>query len=184
MNDEYDVLMRNNTWTLHGLVFHHSSDLSLHGFLVSDWAGSVDDRRSTTGHASSLGPIFLHRRQRNRQLSLALVRKLNTGPLPIQPWNFVGSVIYFVNLAFHSLPLLAYMSIMSQPFTWLPFLCCLLELATLKLTNILFGSSSPAKLSSHAMSRHLTNLLISLLKASLVFDLCTYGPSSIFALLR
>lgn len=136
------------------------------------------------GRALFSFPIFLHGRLRNRQLFLALVRKLSIGPLPIQPLNFVGSAIYFVNLALHSRRLPAYMSIMSRPFTWLPISCSMLELAILKLIIILFRSSSPAKLSSHIMSRPLTNLLIFLLKTSLVTSLCSYGPSTISALLR
>ncbi|CAL2258609.1 unnamed protein product [Prunus armeniaca] len=42
-----------------GLIFHKSNDFTLRSFLDADWAGSVDDRRSTTGACIFLGPNLL-----------------------------------------------------------------------------------------------------------------------------
>jgi hypothetical protein len=39
----------------YGLRYTSSSDVQLHGFTNSDWASSVEDRRSTSGMCSSLG---------------------------------------------------------------------------------------------------------------------------------
>ena len=43
----------------HGLSFHSSTDYNLTAFSDSDWAGSLDDRRSTTGACIFLGPNLL-----------------------------------------------------------------------------------------------------------------------------
>ncbi|CAN6700242.1 unnamed protein product [Malus baccata var. baccata] len=43
----------------HGLLFHKAPHSNLYGFSDSDWAGSVDDRRSTTGACIFLGPNLL-----------------------------------------------------------------------------------------------------------------------------
>ncbi|BBH09856.1 transposable element gene [Prunus dulcis] len=42
-----------------GLVFHRSNDFTLRSFSDADWAGSVDDRRSTTGACIFFGPNLL-----------------------------------------------------------------------------------------------------------------------------
>ena len=42
-----------------GLIFHKSNDFTLRSFSDADWAGSVDDRRSTTGSCMFLGPNLL-----------------------------------------------------------------------------------------------------------------------------
>lgn len=39
----------------YGLLYTRSHDPRLSGFTDSDWAGSVDDRKSTFGHVFSLG---------------------------------------------------------------------------------------------------------------------------------
>ena len=39
-----------------GLVFHQSDDFTLRNFSDADWAGSIDDRRSTTGACIFFGP--------------------------------------------------------------------------------------------------------------------------------
>lgn len=41
----------------HGLMYSHSDELCLQGFTDSDWVGSPDDRRSTTGWCFSLGSV-------------------------------------------------------------------------------------------------------------------------------
>ncbi|KAM1723464.1 hypothetical protein COP2_022338 [Malus domestica] len=43
----------------HGLLFHKARHFNLYGFSDSDWAGSVGDRRSTTGACIFLGPNLL-----------------------------------------------------------------------------------------------------------------------------
>ncbi|KAM2315364.1 hypothetical protein ACFX1S_028273 [Malus domestica] len=42
-----------------GLLFHSSPDFSIQGFSDADWAGSIDDRRSTSGACIFLGPNLL-----------------------------------------------------------------------------------------------------------------------------
>ncbi|XP_020411082.1 uncharacterized protein LOC109946761 [Prunus persica] len=42
-----------------GLVFRESTDFTLRSFSDADWAGSVDDRRSTTGACIFFGPNLL-----------------------------------------------------------------------------------------------------------------------------
>ncbi|XP_026378078.1 uncharacterized protein LOC113272465 [Papaver somniferum] len=39
----------------HGLVLQISSDISLHAYTDSDWAGSLDDRKSTSGYCIYFG---------------------------------------------------------------------------------------------------------------------------------
>jgi len=39
----------------YGIIYTDSSDVRLAGFADSDWAGNVDDRRSITDYAFSLG---------------------------------------------------------------------------------------------------------------------------------
>ncbi|CAL8165335.1 unnamed protein product [Prunus armeniaca] len=43
----------------HGLLFRASADLTLRAFSDADWAGSIDDRRSTTGACVFLSPNLL-----------------------------------------------------------------------------------------------------------------------------
>ena len=40
-------------------MFHQSDDFTLRSFLDADWAGFVDDRRSTTGACIFFGPNLL-----------------------------------------------------------------------------------------------------------------------------
>ncbi|KAK2977082.1 hypothetical protein RJ640_017606 [Escallonia rubra] len=43
----------------HGLLFQKSPISSLHAFSDADWAGNIDDRRSTGGYAIYLGPNLI-----------------------------------------------------------------------------------------------------------------------------
>ncbi|KAB2635457.1 hypothetical protein D8674_025991 [Pyrus ussuriensis x Pyrus communis] len=43
----------------HGLLFRSSPDFTIRGFSDADWAGSLDDRRSTSGACIFLGPNLL-----------------------------------------------------------------------------------------------------------------------------
>jgi hypothetical protein len=43
----------------HGLTIKSSSDVTLHVFSDSDWAGCPDDRRSTKGYLIFLGPNLI-----------------------------------------------------------------------------------------------------------------------------
>jgi Reverse transcriptase (RNA-dependent DNA polymerase) len=43
----------------HGLHFTSATDLALHAYYDVDWAGCLDDRRSTTGFAIFLGPNLI-----------------------------------------------------------------------------------------------------------------------------
>jgi hypothetical protein len=43
----------------YGLRYTSSSDIHLHGFMDSDWAGSAEDRRSTSGMCFCLGSAMI-----------------------------------------------------------------------------------------------------------------------------
>jgi hypothetical protein len=43
----------------YGLIYTASSDIQLHGFTYSDWAGSAEDRRSTSGMCFILGSAMI-----------------------------------------------------------------------------------------------------------------------------
>ncbi|BBH05844.1 transposable element gene, partial [Prunus dulcis] len=85
----------------HSLKFHKACDYLLRGYANADWAGSVDDRRSTMALVFLLAPIYSPIPQRNNSLSPVLVLKPNIGLLPPPLLNFVGSTTYFVNSRSH-----------------------------------------------------------------------------------
>jgi hypothetical protein len=43
----------------YGLRYASSSDVQLHGFTDSDWVGSVDERKSTSGMCLSWGSVMI-----------------------------------------------------------------------------------------------------------------------------
>jgi hypothetical protein len=43
----------------YGLRYTTSSDIQLHGFIDSDWAGSEEDKKSTSGMCFSLGSAMI-----------------------------------------------------------------------------------------------------------------------------
>jgi hypothetical protein len=43
----------------YGLIYTLSNDIKLHGFTYSDWAGSAEDRISTSGMCFSLGSTLI-----------------------------------------------------------------------------------------------------------------------------
>jgi hypothetical protein len=56
----------------YGLRYTSSNDIQLHGFTYSDWAGSVEDRKSTSGMCFSLGSAMISwgiRKQKSVSLS-------------------------------------------------------------------------------------------------------------------
>jgi hypothetical protein len=58
----------------YGLKYTASSDIQLHGFTDSDWAGSAEDRKSTSGMCFSLGSAMISwssRKQKSIPLSTA-----------------------------------------------------------------------------------------------------------------
>jgi hypothetical protein len=55
----------------YGLRYTSSSDIQLHGFTNSDWAGSVEDKRSTLGMCFGLGSAMISWASR-KQKSVAL----------------------------------------------------------------------------------------------------------------
>jgi hypothetical protein len=55
----------------YGLRYTASSDIQLHGFTDSDWAGSAEDRKSTSGMCFSLGSAMISWSSR-KQKSVAL----------------------------------------------------------------------------------------------------------------
>jgi hypothetical protein len=55
----------------YGLRYASNSDVQLHGFTDSDWAGSADDRKSTSGMCFSMGSAMISWASR-KQKSVAL----------------------------------------------------------------------------------------------------------------
>jgi hypothetical protein len=58
----------------YGLRYTASSNIQLHGFTDSDWAGSAEDRKSTSGMCFSLGSAMISwgsRKQKSVALSTA-----------------------------------------------------------------------------------------------------------------
>jgi hypothetical protein len=65
-------VLRNIRGTInYGLRYTASSDIQLHGFTDSDWAGSAEDRKSTSGMCFSLGSTMISWGSR-KQKSVAL----------------------------------------------------------------------------------------------------------------
>ncbi|XP_047268133.1 secreted RxLR effector protein 161-like [Capsicum annuum] len=62
----------------YGVKFEKSQSFKLLGFSDSDWAGSVDDMRSTSGHCFSLGSGIFHVHLRSRKLLHNLLQRLNS----------------------------------------------------------------------------------------------------------
>jgi hypothetical protein len=58
----------------YGLRYTASNNIQLHGFIDSDWEGSVEDRKSTSGMCFSLGSAMIswgNRKQKSVALSTA-----------------------------------------------------------------------------------------------------------------
>ena len=58
----------------YGLRYTASSDIQLYGFTDSDWTGSAEDRKSTSGMCFSLGSAMIswgNRKQKSVALSIA-----------------------------------------------------------------------------------------------------------------
>ena len=84
---QFQVEMRHDHWIAsknvlryirgtinYGLRYIASSDIQLHGFTDSDWAGSAEDRKSTSGMCFSLGSAMIswgNRKQKSIALSTA-----------------------------------------------------------------------------------------------------------------
>jgi len=60
----------------YGIIYTDSSDVRLAGFADSDWAGNVDDRRSITGYAFSLGSgVITWSSEKQNTVSLSLAEE-------------------------------------------------------------------------------------------------------------
>ncbi|CAL2257777.1 unnamed protein product [Prunus armeniaca] len=114
-----------------GLIFHQSNDFSVRSFSDADWAGSVNDQRSTTGACIFFGPNLLTWTAKKQSIVSRSSTEAELGLLPILLPKFDGLVTCFVNLAFPFALLRAS--------TWLPILFSMLALGILRLTITLFA---------------------------------------------
>ncbi|KAL0329096.1 UNVERIFIED_CONTAM: Retrovirus-related Pol polyprotein from transposon RE2 [Sesamum radiatum] len=77
-----------------GIWYKSTNDAKLVGYTDSDWAGSVDDMKSTSGYTFSLGSGIFHGLPRNKLLWHNPQRKQNTLQLlqhQIKPFGLEGS---------------------------------------------------------------------------------------------
>jgi hypothetical protein len=59
----------------YGLRYTASSDIQLHGFTDSDWVGSAEDRRSTSGMCFSLGSAVISwGRRKHNSVALSTIK--------------------------------------------------------------------------------------------------------------
>lgn len=70
-----------------GVMFQKNEDLRLEAYTDANKAGSMVDRRSTTGHCTFLGgDLITWRREKNNQLLLGQVQKLSLELWPKALW--------------------------------------------------------------------------------------------------
>ena len=62
----------------YGLLYSRSSNPKLSGFTYSDWAGSVDDKKSTSGLCSVWDLVQSHGPVRSSRQFLSLPQRPNT----------------------------------------------------------------------------------------------------------
>jgi hypothetical protein len=70
----------------YGLRYTASSDIQLHGFTDSDWAGSAEDRKSTSGMCFSMGSAMISwssRKHKSVALSTTEVEYIS----PCEAWT-------------------------------------------------------------------------------------------------
>ena len=83
-----------------GIFYTSSNDPSLLGYTYSDWAGHVDDRRSTSGNVFFLGNIaFTWSLQKSKRLLLSPLKKLSALLHFHVLLNLFGLEDYLENLA-------------------------------------------------------------------------------------
>ena len=61
----------------HGILYSNHGHNKIKCFSDSDWVGSKEDRRSTSGYCVLVGGNLVSRKSKNRVLSLDLVQRLN-----------------------------------------------------------------------------------------------------------
>jgi hypothetical protein len=75
------VVLRYLKGTLdYGIKYIDASDVELTGYSDSDWAGNLDDRRSTTRYVFGIGSGLFHGAVKNNLLYLCLLLKHNIKP--------------------------------------------------------------------------------------------------------
>ena len=74
----------------YGLWYPRDTDLTLHAYTDADWAGSVDDRKSTSGGAFFMGSRLDFGSARNRVRLLYLQLKQNMWLQHLVAHNFFG----------------------------------------------------------------------------------------------
>jgi hypothetical protein len=81
----------------HGLVPKPTTSLELHAYSDANWAGSINDHRSTSGFYIFFGSRVL----RNNQRYLALAQKQNTKVLQSLAPNYYTSNTSLLNFMYH-----------------------------------------------------------------------------------
>jgi hypothetical protein len=62
------------------LIYTASSNIQLHGFTDSDWAGSAEDRKSTSGMCFSLGSAMISWGSKKHKFSSLITTKAEYKP--------------------------------------------------------------------------------------------------------
>jgi hypothetical protein len=81
---------------MYGLRYASNSEVKLHGFTDSDWAGSAEDRKSTSGLCFSLGSTMISWASR-KQKSVALNTAEAKYIAACDAWKQCGSVSWFLD---------------------------------------------------------------------------------------
>lgn len=84
-----------------GIMFTNGDILSVEGYTAADWAGSIDDRRSTTRYLSFVGGNLVTWQSKNKELWLDLVQKLSTEVWLQECVSYYGLKVCCMSSRFH-----------------------------------------------------------------------------------
>ena len=80
-----------------GLLFKGCGHLQVEAFTDADWAGSVVDRRSTSGYCTFVGGNLVTWRSKNRMWRLGVVQRLSSNQLLLESMRCCGLDNYWKN---------------------------------------------------------------------------------------